>query len=213
MLPSTEEVLELAAEKKRREWGIVDQCIPDVMTMLMKLKDDGTIVNYQRVPDNQLPDDEAEFDPHTKIIRIRESTFDAANDLFRRDLHKRARFTIAHEIAHAICKHQRVRHRNVSNRPIEKIVAQTRIDEAEANRVAGALLIPRHLLDMASEPTASEISERFQVSLKAATIRLEELGRMHRRKHGIRRPLPKEVRDFLLEAKRRGRNVRILDDE
>ena len=55
MLPSTEEELERAAEEMRLEWQLDRQDVPDVLTMLAKLKAAGRIANYERVPDDELP--------------------------------------------------------------------------------------------------------------------------------------------------------------
>jgi hypothetical protein len=59
--------------------------------------------------------------------------------------------------------------------------------------------------------TPEEISERFDISIPAAKIRMEELERMKRRRLGIKRPLPHGVREFLEDAKRRGYTVKSLD--
>lgn len=213
MLPSHEEHIERAAEIARERWGIHNQTCPCVITMIYKLKHDGTITNYAVVPDAELPDDEAEYDPYTRMVTFRESTFQAANDLYGRPAKTRARFTCAHEIGHIVLKHKRVRHRNVSDRKIERILVSTRVDESEANRFAGALLMPRHLIRLEATPTAEEIAQRFQVSEFAARIRLEELLRSQRRKEGIKRPAPNAVREFLLEARNRGMKIKSLDDE
>jgi hypothetical protein len=61
--------------------------------------------------------------------------------------------------------------------------------------------------------TAEEIADRFDISVRAAKIRLEELERMQRRKEGTTRPLPKSIIDFLRDAKRKGHVVRSLGDE
>jgi hypothetical protein len=213
MLPPQEERLERAAESLRTRWGIHDQACPDVITMIFKLKYEGLITGYALVPDADLPEDEAEYDPHKRLLRIRESTFHAANDLYGRSTKNRARFTVAHEVGHIILGHERIRHRNISERKIERIVIQTRIDETEANRFASALLMPRHLVDLTSNPTIQELARKFQVSEAAAKIRLEELLRLRRREQRNKRPSPDVVRQFLLEAKSRGMKIVSLDDD
>lgn len=212
MNPSREEQLEKLAERTRIRWGIHNQFCPDVITMIYKLKKEGEIKNYALVSNIELPDEEAEFDPHEKILKIRTSTFYAANDPYGRPGKPRARFTIAHEVGHVLRHHKRVRHRSISDKTIEKIVLQTRVDEIEANRFAGALLMPTHLIDLDVLRTPVMLAEKFQVSQHAAEIRFEEIQRISRRQKGIKRKLPESVRDFLLEAKRRGLKVDSLDD-
>jgi len=50
--------------------GIDDQTNPDMMTMMGKLKHLDLIKNYQRVPDIQMPEDDAEYDPSSQVLRL-----------------------------------------------------------------------------------------------------------------------------------------------
>jgi hypothetical protein len=52
--------------------------------------------------------------------------------------------------------------------------------------------------------TAEEISERFDISLAAAQLRLEEISRIKRRATGQKRPLPDSVVQYLADAEKRG---------
>jgi len=61
--------------------------------------------------------------------------------------------------------------------------------------------------------TPEELADRFDISLHAATIRIEELERMRRRKLGIKRPLPAGVRAFLNDAKKAGYRITSLSAE
>lgn len=100
----------------------------------------------------------------------------------------RQRFTIAHEIGHVLLhkgtelfvdRTYRVNMRNsVSSQAIDK-------DEIEANRFAAALLMPEHMLvedlkgkeiDFESEDDVAKLAEKYEVSLKAMTIRLSNIG-------------------------------------
>jgi len=111
MNPLLEEQLETLADKTRIRWGMHNQCCPDVVTMIYKLKREGSIIGYAVVPDRELPDEEAEFDPHTKLLKLRKGTFYAANNLYNCPRKPRARFTIAHEVGHILRCHKRIRHR------------------------------------------------------------------------------------------------------
>lgn len=213
MLPAVEERIEQAAERLRLRLSIDEQTAPDMITVLYKLKEQGIIADYARVPDWQMRDDEAEYDPTTQIIRLRESTFCAANDMHVGTEKRRARFTIAHECGHAWLGHKRLRHRNISGRAIEKFHMPIVVDESHANRFGGAFLVPRRMVDVTQNPTVEEIAEKFVISRSAAEVRLEQTRKLHRHKHRIKRPLPDEIRQFLLDAKRRGHNITSLDDD
>ena len=214
MLLSREMRIEALAAETRESWGWSGQRCPDVVTGLFKLKHEGRIDDYLRVPDVDLPEDEAEFDPHTGLLRIRESVFCAANDPYSSSTkRKRARFTIMHEIGHVLLEHKGTRHRNVSDRKIEKILIGTKVDEGEANRFAGAFLVPPELVDLSVSPTASQLSSEFLVSEQAAEVRLQELQAIARRQNKMKRAPPAEVLEFLREAKAKGFNIRSLDDD
>lgn len=102
MGPRDDEDFEAAARKLRIKLGIDDQLRPDMITVVIKLKDHGMIANYVRVPDEEMPDDEAFFDSKSRLLHLRESTFCAANAMYTYSEveRRRARYTVAHEIAH-----------------------------------------------------------------------------------------------------------------
>ena len=137
---------EKSARSLRKLLGIEFQTRPDMITVIFKLKHYGLIKNYKRVPNEQMPDGEAYFDPFDSILYIRESTFCAANSTFapERDRH-RARFTIAHETGHVWLKHTGIRHRGEAGALQEKLVKQIKQEEREAERFAGAFLAPAYL--------------------------------------------------------------------
>jgi Zn-dependent peptidase ImmA (M78 family) len=60
--------------------------------------------------------------------------------------------------------------------------------------------------------TAAQIAAKFNVSQQVAEIRLIILERMYRRQHGILRPLPANVVDFLQSFQGKGRRLKSLDD-
>jgi Zn-dependent peptidase ImmA (M78 family) len=190
--------IESAARTLRIQLGIDDQPIPDLMTVIVKCKDRKFLGNYRRIPDSEMPDDEAAFDPERNVLLIAERTFTAMNRGA-----PRARFTIAHELGHMWLQHPKLRHRNVSKRQIEKL-ATFRRDESQAHKFAAAFLVPSHLVEDPMNASPEQIATDFQVSQTCACIRKEELERQHRRQHKIKRPLPNTVVELLKEAKRRG---------
>jgi Zn-dependent peptidase ImmA (M78 family) len=139
--------IERAARRLRTALGIDDQLRPDLPTVIYKLKDRGLIKNYERVPDSEMPDDEAKYDSVERVLYVRESTFCAADAMFlySESERRRARYTIAHEVGHIALGHDGVRFRGESAAKMEKIVPKIRRQEYEANRFAAAFLAPAHL--------------------------------------------------------------------
>lgn len=137
---------EASARALRSLLGIEFDTRPDMITVIFKLKDRGIIKDYRRVPDAEMPDDEAYFDPFTQILHIRESTFEAGNGLFADEKRRqRARFTLAEETGHIWLKHGGVRYRGNSGALQERLVKQIRQEEREARRFAGTFLAPSYL--------------------------------------------------------------------
>ena len=142
-----DEDIERAARQLRIKLGIDDQLRPDMTTVIIKLKDRGIIKNYLRVPDEQMPNDEARFDSEDQLLYIRESTFCAASAMYTYsdNERRRARYTIAHEIGHIAMGHTGVRYRGTTDALAKKFAQQIRQDERDAERFAAAFLAPEHL--------------------------------------------------------------------
>jgi Zn-dependent peptidase ImmA (M78 family) len=199
----SDEDFENAARKLRVKLGIDDKVRLDPIDVLRKLKHHGYIVDYVRIPDSSMPEAEAKFDPDKGIVYIRESTYLAA------ERHEaRASWTIGHEVGHFALNHRTVRNRSSDPRLIEKIAPTIRRDEAQAHKFAAAFLAPFHRAEFSPQTTAQQIANRFGISLRAATSRLEELNRIYRRLHRIGRNLPRSVIDLLAEAKRKGHKIK-----
>jgi len=60
--------------------------------------------------------------------------------------------------------------------------------------------------------TPEELAERFDISISAARIRLEELEKMNRRRLGTKRELPQGILDFLRDAKKSGHTITSIDE-
>ena len=149
MGPREDEDFEAAARMLRITLGIDDQLRPDMTTVIVKLKDHGVIKNYVRVPDDEMPDDEAFFDSKARLLYLRESTFCAASAMYTYTEveRRRARYTIAHEIGHIALAHGGVRYRGHTGALAEELVSKIRRQEREAERFAAAFLAPAHLTE------------------------------------------------------------------
>lgn len=87
----------------------------------------------------------------------------------------RKRFTVAHELGHFLLHRDRIGNRLVEDRMYRSGLGDTR--EAEANKLAADLLMPRRLvgdLRRAGISSAAELALRFEVSVDAMRIRLGE---------------------------------------
>src|SRR5258708_6415885 len=160
-----DEDIEQRARNLRKTLSVDDQAQPDMTTLIVKLKHLGLIKNYERVPNADMPDDEAAFDADRQILVIRESVFCAANNQIS---DPRARWTIAHEIGHMALGHKRTRHRNVSGRTIDRTSRPIRTDEAQAHRFAAAFLAPYHLVQAPLNTPSEDLATFFNISRSAA---------------------------------------------
>lgn len=142
-----DEEMERIARQVRSSLGMDDQLRPDMITVIFKLKTRGVIKNYERVPDHEMPHDEARFDADTGLLYIRESTFRAANTQysFNPMERKRARFTIAHELGHIVLGHVGTNFRGATSARGKQLGRKIRINERDAERFAAAFLAPEHL--------------------------------------------------------------------
>jgi len=180
----------------------------DVLEMLRRMKHDGYLRDYICIPDHEMPDAEAKFDPNERVIYLRQSTCDTAK---KGEPH--ARFTVVHEISHCAFNHQNIRKRGIAVGAFEKKVPSIGRDEKQADKLAAALLAPSHKVQYTLATTSRQLAERFGLSSKTADIRTEELAGIYRRRHNVRRELPPGVVDFLTAKRREGFKVTSLPSE
>jgi Zn-dependent peptidase ImmA (M78 family) len=112
------------------------------------------------------------------------------------------RFSVAHEIAHAILGHGGIRFRHAEKRAYEKANPDIRRDEREAEQFAAILLAPTHLAKKCK--SIEEVKERFGLSDRAAEIRAKEIEAHLRREKGEKPALTQKVVDFLKYAESKG---------
>jgi hypothetical protein len=145
-MPLYDEELEASARNLRTLLGIEFDARPDMITVIYKLKDRGLIKGYERVPDAEMPDAEARFDPFDEVLYLRESTFVAGHGMFSIESERRrARYTLAHEVAHIWLKHTGIRYRGEAGAAQKKYSDQIRQEEREAERFAAVFLAPGYL--------------------------------------------------------------------
>src|SRR5215207_5213318 len=175
----TDEEIEQRVKVLRTELGLQNQSRPDMMAVIQKLSTSFRHFDYQRIPDAEMPDAEAQWD---------------------------ARMAIANEIAHFAMRHSGVRTRSTTQTTAGRSLLDAKKEESEARRFAAMFLAPNDLLS--STDTVEDIVDRFGLSFEAAMIRKGEFDAFQRRASGHRRELPSVVVDYLKEAQRRGAKLR-----
>ncbi|MET4384289.1 hypothetical protein ABIB73_000024 [Bradyrhizobium sp. F1.4.3] len=197
----TDEELEDIARTFLRKVGLEYQIKPDMMTIISKLKHVDPGFGYRRVPDEEMPDAEAQWYSDDIEISMRESVFVAMQ---RGE--PRARMTVSHELSHYLLKHKGHLNRSPVKSAVEVSVKRIVSQESEARRLAPRILAPEHLIPEGA--SVEDIKTMFGLSHEAAVIRKEEIEATRRRRRGEKRPLPQSIIDYLKEAKRRGYPVR-----
>lgn len=139
----------------------------DTTLLLNNAKALGLIEGHRDVADVDLPDDGAQWIAEERVIVIRDSV-----QLGAQAEEPRARFTIVHELAHALLRHP-TRNRRASGtfqhgRNVEQ-------DEANADALALAILAPMHLIIAHNLTSAKEIASEFGITLWHAEQRLIRL--------------------------------------
>lgn len=170
MLPAflTDAQIDARALAHRRELGFRDDKGIDFITLMTRLKARYPNFAYERVPDGQLGEAEAQWDSKAKRLLVPESVFAAAN---RGE--GRALMTVAHEVGHALLGHDGTLHRAPAGNRAEQLSPRIRAMEYQARRYAAALLIPD--IEAVRHMSAGEMSEHYGVSMSAAMVRKSEL--------------------------------------
>jgi Zn-dependent peptidase ImmA (M78 family) len=155
---------------------------------------------YRLVPDDALHGARGMYDPETELMDIPNNVFSGMQNGI-----PHFRFSVAHEIAHAVLRHEGVRFRQAERKVFEKAKPSIWRDEREAERFAAILLAPIHLAENCK--TAEELQKKFGLSRKASEIRIKEIEAHIRRKHNELKPLTSKVVDFLRYADSKGYRV------
>lgn len=194
----TDEELETIARNFLRQIGLEFQVRPDMMTVISKLKHKVPSFKYERVPDADMPNAEAQWLSEDFLLRMRESVF-----VGMQNGQARARMTVAHELSHYLLRHKGLLNRSTQKTITEIAVAQVRRQESEARRLGPVILAPEYLVPEGA--TVEIIVDVFGLSAEAATYRKDEVEAIRRRARGQGRPLPASIANYLEESKRRGR--------
>ena len=193
MAKSTQSEEEVASEY-RNLVGVDHLMWLDPMTILMKLRHGHRIrgFDFKTVRPGGIAPALAKWDFGAKLILIDEETFAAANRA-----EGRARFTIFHEVVHALGGHRGEFNRLQSRSEIPPYAKKLRALESRTDKITAAFVAPRRLI--CDGWSAREVAFFFGMSAESARIRLEEIrGRTRHAK----RPLPNSVAQLLLDLKK-----------
>ena len=152
----------------RRALGFRDDQPIDGMTLITKLKARYPEFNYLRVPDEALPDGEAQWDSAKKLLIVPESVFCGMNKGIPRDT-----MTIIHEVGHMLLGHKGTLHRGPAGNRAERLSPNLRRMELQAKRYAAAFVMPD--TKGVRKMSQRDIERTFLVSEEAARIRKSEL--------------------------------------
>ncbi|WGE89608.1 ImmA/IrrE family metallo-endopeptidase [Actinobacillus arthritidis] len=119
---------------------------------------------YHIIPDHEMKGILGLTLPSGDIL-LRQSVYDGACDGNGRD-----RFTIAHEIAHAIMHKEHIG----LARPVEKSTKIFCNAEWQANEFAGRLLLPDNYIELYKGSSVGDIAEMFGISYECAQIRINK---------------------------------------
>lgn len=202
----TDEQLEEFGRNFLRRLGLENQVGPDAMTVINKLKRIDPKFNYRRVPDKDMPAAEAEWNSEAWEVAMRETIF---TGMQHGDAHPR--FVIFHELSHYALGHKGTRNRIANPQVRQYSAANVKHEETEASRLAVILMAPEHLVP--ENASAEDIASQFGMSLTAAILRKEEVGRIRRRRRGELRPLPESVKELLRNAREQGIRIQTQIDD
>ena len=181
---------EETARAIRQKLGVDQLSWLDPMTLIVKLKRLISGFNFALVEASAIPGALAQWDAEVKLIKIRRDIFESANG-YRAD--GRARFSIFHEIVHAMQGDQGTLNRALSRTDIPKYARKLRAIEGDTDQITGALMAPRHLV--LDDYLEADVAFRFGMSSSAAKIRLEEI----RGRRPEARQLPDSIKQLLLD--------------
>jgi hypothetical protein len=157
---TTNSRLQEVGDQVREALGFADESFVDAIDLLDRAVGAGFIARYDVVEDTTLPDVEAHWRAEDRSITLRRSIHSnaAAEEV-------RSRFTIAHELAHAVLGHP-TRNRKVAG--ALQFGRSVTSDEIDADELAAAILAPLHLIDLSKHHTPQELANDFGMPIKAA---------------------------------------------
>lgn len=167
--------IENLAERLREQLGIPDDLRLDALDVLRRMKIAKIISDYLEDPDAVGRD--ASWDADGRIIRLSTALWNAVVDATDQD----ARFTVFHEVGHAVLGHTHRNRRTSGRQQFGRIVEA---DEADADHFALALAIPLKFARFANTSNIASLADQFGIPPGQASRRLVDLQRELRMSSG-----------------------------
>jgi hypothetical protein len=174
----TEDQLEYAAEHIRKSLGYgPTECIHGSEFLARYVQQMNPSLQFNVVPDKELPFAEAEAYPAQNMIRVRKSTYD---HFMTGDA--RSKMIVVEEVCHIMRKHEGAMHRTVGNDNFARANPHKGAQEREAKYLAAAIIAPQQAAVALDNFEA--ISQHFGMSAQSAKIRFEQTGKIRRKTAG-----------------------------
>ncbi len=196
----SDDELDREALRFREEVGVgTGEAMPNLLAVLEKapLLTETPLAGLlvSQVPDEQMNDAEAYVTFNPPHLFVRSSIWQGLLAGRARD-----RMTIAHELAHIWLGHVgEPKFRMASGNKMHDFIPAYKSAEHQAKRTASSFLMPAHLVRNYS--SSESVSQAFGVSLEAARVRLDQIGRSGARK------LPAEVVQLLDQIKNSSKGI------
>lgn len=177
----------------RTHLGIPDDTLPELVDVLRRLKIAGVITGFGPDENGVLGDIAAMWDPSTRMIILSDRLWERLEG----ESDSETRFTIFHEIGHAVLDHT-ARYRKLDGRL--QFGRSIEFDEVEADDFALAFAIPLTFAEKADLSDIAKLAEQFGLSPHMADRRKVELQRYARQMDKINRPELDEPEDSYADA-------------
>ena len=162
--PKTRAELEGYADALRRAFGQEDPFLDVVSILERGFSGIGTRLTFRIATRNEAGPRMGYVDPMQRTLNIREDVYEGLIKNVNFD-----RFTVSHEIGHGLL------HTATMNRMVSPgAVPAYRSAEWQADNFAGALLMPRRLVD--PNKSVRELAEQFGITQSAVRARLKIYG-------------------------------------
>lgn len=180
--------IENLAERLREQLGIPDDLRPDALDVLRRLKITKVISDYAEDPDAVGRD--ARWDADNRVIYLSTALWNAVID--NRDYD--ARFTVLHEVGHAVLGHT---HRNRRTSGTPQFGRFVEADESDADQFALAFAIPLKFAALATTSSIASLADQFGLLPAQISRRVVDLQRHQR---VSQRPIPEHHSDSYADA-------------
>ncbi|WP_162783782.1 ImmA/IrrE family metallo-endopeptidase [Devosia naphthalenivorans] len=156
------------ADRLREQLGIPDDLRPDALDVLRRMKISKVISDYAEDPEAVGRD--ARWDADNRVIYLSTALWNAVLDGNDYD----ARFTVLHEVGHAVLGHT---HRNRLTAGKRQFGRFVEADESDADQFALAFAIPLKFAALASTSGIASLADQFGLPQAQTSRRVVDLQR------------------------------------